>query len=73
MSFKEKLKSKHYAQCAIAAMAIMDASPAFASTLSDAGLTGGTIGLVFAISIVLFAPNFVNIISSSGAALTIMP
>ena len=31
------------------------------------------IGLVFAISIVLFAPNFVNIISSSGAALTIMP
>ena len=123
MSFKEKLKKKYYAQCAIAAMAIMDASPAFASTLSDAGLTGGTatvnwlwrrflnsvveeltgplpltfgilgiaaccfmamsgnrgqfsmqlIGLVFAISIVLFAPNFVNIISSSGAALTIMP
>ena len=123
MSFKTKLKQKYYLQCAVIAMAMLDTSNAFASTLSDAGLTGGTatvnwpwrrflnsvveeltgplpltfgilgiaaccfmamagnrgqfsmhlIGLVFAISIVLFAPNFVNIISSNGAALTIMP
>ena len=123
MSLKEKLKHKYYAQCAAIAMAMMDTSHAFASTLSDAGLSGGSasvawpwrkflnavveeltgplpmtfgilgiaaccfmamggnrgqfstqlIGLVFAISIVLFAPNFVNIISSNGAALTIVP
>lgn len=119
----KKMKQKYYALSAVAAMSVMDTSSAFASTLSDAGLTGGTasvnwpwrrflnavveeltgplpltfgilgiaaacfmamggnrgqfstqlIGLVFAISIVLFAPSFVSIISSNGAALTILP
>lgn len=123
MGFIKKMKQKYYLQCAVAAMAVMDTSRAFASTLNDAGLTGGSasvnwpwrkflnsvveeltgplpltfgilgiasvcfmamsgnrgqfstqlIGLIFAISIVLFAPTFVNIISSNGAALTILP
>lgn len=123
MNFLSRLKQKYYVECAVTAMALMDTSNAFASTLTDAGLTGGTasvnwpwrkflnavveeltgplpltfgilgiaaccimamagnrgqfstqlIGLIFAISIVLFAPSFVNIISSNGAALTILP
>ena len=123
MNLLSRLKQKYYVECAAAAITLMDASSAFASTLTDAGLTGGTatvnwpwrkflnsvveeltgplpltfgilgiaaccfmamagnrgqfstqlIGLIFAISIVLFAPSFVNIISSNGAALTILP
>lgn len=123
MNRLSRLKQKYYVECAAVAMTLMDTSIAFASTLTDAGLTGGTatvnwpwrkflnavveeltgplpltfgilgiaaccfmamagnrgqfstqlIGLIFAISIVLFAPSFVNIISSNGAALTILP
>jgi len=123
MKFIRKLKQKYYVRCAVTALALMDTTSAFASTITDAGLTGGTasvnwpwrkflnaiveeltgplpltfgilgiaaccfmamagnrgqfstqlIGLIFAISIVLFAPSFVNIISANGAALTILP
>ena len=123
MNFFKKIMQKYYVQCALATMLLLNTSEAFASSLGDAGLTGGTatvnwpwrrflnsvveeltgplpltfgilgiagacfmamsgnrgqfstqlIGLIFAISIVLFAPTFVNIISASGAALTIMP